>query len=104
MVDMKIVSVIYNCIVYSGGRFEGTWHLNKKDGDGVYHLPNGQIIEGRYSEDKMVLPFLHGKMADNEEGVVSAHRPKTPLGSLIGKSDDVSVQLRIILITINNFC
>ncbi len=64
----------------SGGCYKGTWSLNMKHGEGQYVLPNGQVTEGVYKEDRRVTNDI-GRMATS---VVNTTRPITPLGSLIG--------------------
>lgn len=72
-------TTVYVCKLYifSGGYYEGQWANNKKQGQGKYTLPNGDVIEGIFHDDKFI-----SQQKD------SGFRPQTPLGSVIGDIDN----------------
>ena len=64
----------------SGGQYSGGWQLDQKHGHGKFVLPNGRVIEGEFSDDKMV-----GNNSFGEGNVSPVLRPGTPLGNIVGK-------------------
>ncbi len=65
---------------HSGAVYSGEWINNKKHGHGRFVFQSGRVYEGQFDADTMVND--DGNSSAERE---SAFRPKTPLGSLIGK-------------------
>ena len=86
---MLLIVMLFVNLICSGAQFIGTWLANKKEGPGKFVLPTGRTVEGMFKEDKMVertdgsVLGLAQSIREVEASLV--HRPKTPLGSLIGK-------------------